>query len=108
MLLFCSGCGNGLIVEKGQHCHHSTCNTCAFVHNITHKVANWKYPKLNEVDDVLGGAASWENADSTAELCPRCEHPRACFMQLQTRSADQPMTTFHKCYDAQCGHCWRD
>uniref|UniRef100_A0A9L0JNH9 DNA-directed RNA polymerase III subunit RPC10 n=1 Tax=Equus asinus TaxID=9793 RepID=A0A9L0JNH9_EQUAS len=71
-------------------------------------VTNRKYPKLKEVDDVLGGAAAWENVDSTAEPCPKCEHPRAYFMQLQTRSADEPMTTFYKCCSAQCGHRWRD
>ncbi|XP_006766259.1 PREDICTED: DNA-directed RNA polymerase III subunit RPC10 [Myotis davidii] len=71
-------------------------------------VTNRKYPKLKEVDDVLGGAAAWENVDSTAEPCPKCEHPRAYFMQLQTRSADEPMTTFYKCCNAQCGHRWRD
>lgn len=27
-----------------------------------------KYPKLKEVDDVLGGAAAWENVDSTAGM----------------------------------------
>ena len=42
------------------------------------------------------------------EPCPKCEHPRAYFMQLQTRSADEPMTTFYKCCNAQCGHRWRD
>lgn len=26
---------------------------------------NRKYPKLKEVDDVLGGSAAWENVDST-------------------------------------------
>uniref|UniRef100_A0A7N4P8U5 DNA-directed RNA polymerase III subunit RPC10 n=1 Tax=Sarcophilus harrisii TaxID=9305 RepID=A0A7N4P8U5_SARHA len=72
------------------------------------RVTNRKYPKLKEVDDVLGGAAAWENVDSTAEPCPKCEHPRAYFMQLQTRSADEPMTTFYKCCNAQCGHRWRD
>uniref|UniRef100_A0AC11BRX3 RNA polymerase III subunit K n=1 Tax=Ovis aries TaxID=9940 RepID=A0AC11BRX3_SHEEP len=72
------------------------------------QVTNRKYPKLKEVDDVLGGAAAWENVDSTAEPCPKCEHPRAYFMQLQTRSADEPMTTFYKCCSAQCGHRWRD
>lgn len=30
------------------------------------QVTNRKYPKLKEVDDVLGGAAAWENVDSTA------------------------------------------
>ncbi|XP_047637123.1 DNA-directed RNA polymerase III subunit RPC10 [Phacochoerus africanus] len=108
MLLFCPGCGNGLIVEEGQRCHRFACNTCPYVHNITRKVTNRKYPKLKEVDDVLGGAAAWENVDSTAEPCPKCEHPRAYFMQLQTRSADEPMTTFYKCCNAQCGHRWRD
>ena len=29
------------------------------------KVNNRNYPKLKEVDDVLGGAAAWENVDST-------------------------------------------
>lgn len=29
------------------------------------QVNNRKYPKLKEVDDVLGGAAAWENVDST-------------------------------------------
>ncbi len=42
------------------------------------------------------------------ETCPKCEHPRAYFMQIQTRSADEPMTTFYKCCNAQCGHRWRD
>uniref|UniRef100_A0A8C9QBF1 DNA-directed RNA polymerase III subunit RPC10 n=1 Tax=Spermophilus dauricus TaxID=99837 RepID=A0A8C9QBF1_SPEDA len=95
-------------VEEGQRCHRFACNTCPYVHNVTRKVTNRKYPKLKEVDDVLGGAAAWENVDSTAEPCPKCEHPRAYFMQLQTRSADEPMTTFYKCCNAQCGHRWRD
>lgn len=97
-----------LIVEEGPRCHRFACNTCPYVHNVTRKVTNRKYPKLKEVDDVLGGAAAWENVDSTAEPCPKCEHPRAYFMQLQTRSADEPMTTFYKCGNAQCGHRWRD
>jgi hypothetical protein len=29
------------------------------------QITSRKYPKLKEVDDVLGGAAAWENVDST-------------------------------------------
>ena len=69
------------------------------------------YTKLKEVDDVLGGAAAWENVDSCDEKvkmytfvktlgllyyvwlvtkpfssqCPKCENLRAYFMQIQTR-----------------------
>jgi DNA-directed RNA polymerase III subunit RPC11 len=64
--------------------------------------------QMQEVDDVLGGAAAWENVDSTDEQCPKCCHPRAYFMQIQTRSADEPMTTFYKCCNTACGHRWRD
>ena len=40
--------------------------------------------------------------------CPKCEHKRAFFMQIQTRSADEPMTTFYKCCNMSCSHQWRD
>lgn len=43
-----------------------------------------------------------------SETCPKCAHGRAFFMQIQTRSADEPMTTFYKCCDMKCGHRWRD
>uniref|UniRef100_A0A8C0IL21 DNA-directed RNA polymerase III subunit RPC10 n=1 Tax=Chelonoidis abingdonii TaxID=106734 RepID=A0A8C0IL21_CHEAB len=88
MLLFCPACGNVLVAEEGARCHVT--------------------PAGGSGECVLGGAATWENVDSTAEPCPKCEHPRAYFMQIQTRSADEPMTTFYKCCNAQCGHRWRD
>ena len=61
-----------------------------------------------QVDDVLGGAAAWENVDATDIKCPKCDHDRAFFMQIQTRSADEPMTTFYKCCAATCGYRWKD
>lgn len=66
------------------------------------------FPKLKELDDVLGGTAAWANVDATDERCPKCAHPRAYFMQIQTRSADEPMTTFYKCCNHECAHRWRD
>lgn len=29
------------------------------------QLSSRRYPRLKEVDDVLGGAAAWENVDST-------------------------------------------
>lgn len=66
------------------------------------------YVCMQELDDVLGGSAAWANVDATDERCPKCAHPRAYFMQIQTRSADEPMTTFYKCCNHECGHRWRD
>lgn len=56
----------------------------------------------------MGGSAAWENVDSTDAECPQCSHKRAYFMQMQTRSADEPMTTFYRCCNEKCAHNWRD
>lgn len=106
--MFCPTCGNVLRVEEGATGLRFACNTCPYIFDIARKVSSRSYPKLKEVDDVLGGSAAWENVDATDERCPKCAHPRAYFMQIQTRSADEPMTTFYKCCNAQCGHNWRE
>ena len=108
MILFCPICGNLLSVEEGTRCYKFACPTCPYINNITQKVSSKTYPKLKAVDDVLGGRAAWENVDSTEETCPKCEHKRAYFMQIQTRSADEPMTVFYKCCNPVCGHRWRE
>ncbi|KAK4046449.1 RNA polymerase III C11 subunit [Microbotryomycetes sp. JL201] len=59
-------------------------------------------------DDVLGGEDSWKNVDSTPADCKKCGHDRAFFMQLQIRSADEPMTTFYRCCNAKCAYQWRE
>lgn len=37
--------------------------------------------------------------------CSRCKQHRCTYYQLQTRSADEPMTTFVTCVN--CGHRWK-
>ncbi|ULT91902.1 hypothetical protein L3Y34_009529 [Caenorhabditis briggsae] len=40
--------------------------------------------------------------------CPLCSHERAYFMQLQTRSADEPITIFYRCANNSCAHRWKE
>ena len=37
--------------------------------------------------------------------CSKCKSKKCTFYQLQTRSADEPMTTFVTCIE--CGNRWR-
>lgn len=46
--------------------------------------------------------------DCVAAKCPKCNGERAYFMQLQTRSADEPMTTFYRCQNNACAHRWKE
>lgn len=57
-------------------------------------------------DDVFGGESAWELADSTDAPCPKCAHGKAYFFQMQTRSADEPMTVFYRC--ESCAHQWKE
>jgi len=40
------------------------------------------------------------------KTCPKCKYPKAETWQEQTRSADEPSTTFFRCL--KCKHTWRE
>mmetsp|Transcript_8823 Transcript_8823/g.22766 ORF Transcript_8823/g.22766 Transcript_8823/m.22766 type:complete len:167 (+) Transcript_8823:125-625(+) len=46
-----------------------------------------------------------EGAHTTEYPCPKCRARDCVYTQLQTRSADEPMTTFCQC--KQCGKRWK-
>ncbi|CAK9297596.1 unnamed protein product [Gordionus sp. m RMFG-2023] len=88
-----------------------SCHTCPYILPLTGQtiISKRRYPKLKNLDDVLGGSQAWENVDSIDSVtCPKCELKGAYFMQIQTRSADEPMTTFYKCKNAECNYQWRE
>lgn len=85
---------------------HFFCATCPYSCDIAKKVTKKTRPQRKQVDDILGGAAAWENVDRTMAVCPQCSHKEAYFLQMQLRSADEPMTIFYKC--VSCSHQWND
>ncbi|RUP49350.1 putative Rpc11-DNA-directed RNA polymerase III subunit C11 [Jimgerdemannia flammicorona] len=107
-MLFCPSCANVLLVQNDGSGQVFYCQTCPYVFPIHGKHASRKRLQRKEVDDVLGGAEAWQNVDSTEAPCPKCEHPRAYFMQIQIRSADEPMSTFYKCCNPKCGYQWKE
>ena len=61
-------------------------------------------------DAYLNMLKERENASSHTQAesvihCRRCSSGNLNFVQVQTRSADEPMTCFLTCND--CGHRWR-
>mmetsp|Transcript_15459 Transcript_15459/g.29390 ORF Transcript_15459/g.29390 Transcript_15459/m.29390 type:complete len:115 (-) Transcript_15459:4-348(-) len=82
------------------------CPTCPYARAIARSYVNALRPERKAVDDVMGGAAAWENVDRTAAVCGKCSHGEAYFMQMQIRSADEPMSVFYKC--CKCSHQWND
>ncbi|KDQ10701.1 hypothetical protein BOTBODRAFT_36016 [Botryobasidium botryosum FD-172 SS1] len=107
-MLFCPTCANVLIISAETGEHKWVCQTCPYEFPIRQQMTSRTRLERKQVDDVLGGDAMWKDVDSTQVACPACDHDRAYFMQLQIRSADEPMTTFYKCTNKACGHQWRE
>lgn len=82
------------------------CQTCPYVYKITKKIT--KHAKLEKkaVDDVLGGAEAWKNVQKTDVTCQACSAGQAYFMEVQTRSADEPATIFYRC--VECEFIWKE
>lgn len=84
------------------------CVACAYIEPIAPAGLRMREKlEVKKVDDVLGGAEAWENVAQTDALCPKGKgHKKAYFIQVQTRSADEPMTVFYKC--VTCAEQWKE
>lgn len=112
MLLFCPLCGTFLQISTSSTAGGEpafVCQACPYTFPIAEKSYSARVELTRKrVDDVLGGEDAWKNVDSTDTVCPKCEHTRAYFMQIQIRSADEPSSIFYKCCKSSCGHQWRE
>ena len=69
------------------------------------KPAHWKkmIDAKKQRDDNKYSPEIYANTDTFT--CRKCKSNRCSYYQLQTRSADEPMTTFVTCID--CGNRWK-
>ncbi|KAJ1673938.1 RNA polymerase III C11 subunit, partial [Spiromyces aspiralis] len=106
-MVFCPFCCNLLLIQpratnEGEYAF--VCQTCPYLCPASRVPPKINRLKPKEVDDIFGGPEAWQNADSTKAVCPKCGHDRAYYMQLQIRSADEPMTMFYRCCNAECSN----
>lgn len=61
---------------------------------------------LDNKTRVVGEEPDIDLKPRTEVECPECGHFEAFYEQFQTRSADEPATTFYSC--TKCKHRWRE
>ncbi|KAL0226714.1 hypothetical protein P9112_014038 [Eukaryota sp. TZLM1-RC] len=97
-----------LVLSSANGLNRFVCPTCCYIHSIEDVHCRTIHFDAKKVDDVLGGAKAWENVDQTEAHCPSCSNTTAFFMQIQTRSADEPSSIFYKCTNFECQFQWRE
>nr|GAT55805.1 predicted protein [Mycena chlorophos] len=96
-MLFCPTCANLLIIGDSSSINKCICQTCPYEFPITKQYtsrAKLNAKNVGVVRDVLKELE--EGAARTEVECQSCGHGYAYFKQLQTRSADEPMTIYYK------------
>ncbi|KAE8038111.1 hypothetical protein FH972_010653 [Carpinus fangiana] len=108
---FCPTCGTMLQYELPYMGRPSRffCPACPYVCYLENKVKIKKKQPLVKKDlEPVVTEDDMKNASQTDASCPKCGHGRAAYVQFQTRSADEPATTFYTCLNETCRNRWRD
>ena len=109
MALFCPTCANLLLTETTLGDLRLFCRSCPYVYNVRETFVHRHYLGPRRDDDlprVQGESEKWKDVQQTTTTCPYCSHTKAYFMQLQTRSGDEPMTIFYRC--VKCTKQWKE
>ncbi|XP_073308191.1 uncharacterized protein [Primulina huaijiensis] len=107
---FCPTCANMLLYEL-PHMERPArffCPTCPYICQIENKVKIKRHLRLAKrpIDPIFSKDDNKSFNTTSAVACPECNHKEAYFSQVQTRSADEPMTLFYNC--KKCNHTWRE
>ncbi|KAJ6376120.1 hypothetical protein OIU77_000980 [Salix suchowensis] len=86
------------------------CPTCPYFASIESRVKIKREQKLakKEIEPIFTLEDMKKGGAETDATCPHCNFGRACFQQIQIRSADEPATTFYFCLNDKCGKMWRE
>ncbi|KAI5192057.1 hypothetical protein NEMIN01_1805 [Nematocida minor] len=102
-MAFCVKCMNSLSVEIVNSRSLFQCDECEYRKEIP-GIYRTK-TKLTPKEEMIENAEPQEFPERYA-LCPECFSTTANYYQMQTRSADEPMTIFNTC--TKCKHTWRE
>jgi DNA-directed RNA polymerase subunit M len=111
MVRFCPECSN-LLREKIKNGKHILACRCGYIEENTNHEEDLKERIEKKKKAILKNLVVVKEEDKVSvhpivsKYCPKCNHKEAEAWQEQTRSADEPSTSFFKC--TKCKHTWRE
>lgn len=104
-MYFCPLCRSMLLPEQSRQVQLSCC-ACPYTYRLSTTFSHTKESRTKQIDEVMGGKDALQYASTCSAKCPKCAHEKALYFELQTRSADEPMTIFYKC--TKCHFDWKE
>lgn len=104
-MYFCPFCCN-LLVTEHQQSVMLVCVTCPYSYKLSSTLTFAQKGTMKAVEVVVDEDDALKNANKCQVKCPKCSHEEALFVELQTRSADEPMTIFYQCI--KCKFNWKE
>ncbi|MHA1339035.1 MAG: transcription factor S [Promethearchaeota archaeon] len=106
---FCPECGNLLRLGRTKEGKVVLRCGCGYSKPYTgntkkKKFSEYRKKQLAKKTLVINKVGEATNPTTTIE-CPKCGYMTAEYFQMQTRSADEPPTTFYRCL--KCNNRWR-
>lgn len=104
-MYFCSFCNSLLYIEH-DHATQLSCPACPYTYRLTTTLSFSQRRPVKTIEKIMGGEDDCKYGNKCSINCPMCPNNEALFMELQTRSADEPMTIFYRC--TKCKHDWKE
>ncbi len=102
----CPKCGGIMMTKRIDGRLYYVCLKCGYKEPVKSMKLSSEQPGDSELV-VLSSDDKRKNASMTDLVsCPRCGHTPVLYIEMQTRSADEPPTRFYKC--PKCGYSRRE
>ncbi len=108
---FCPECGSLMFPKKVKGKNVLVCKRCGFEEESIENIDKESYTISTEIKHSVKDQieiirdSDTKTMPTTRAECPKCGHKEAAYWQVQTRSADEGMTTFYRCL--KCKNTWR-
>ncbi|AFM97937.1 transcription factor S-II [Encephalitozoon hellem] len=104
-MLFCPLCSSMLVVRRQSMGNELSCRMCGYLYAISKEITKSVPMTPKKSDGLIDEDENLKFVSKCGKKC-ECGSEEVSFVELQTRSADEPMTIFYKCI--RCKKVWRE